>query len=202
MGIPDHLICLLRNLYVGLEATVRTRYGATDRFQIGKGVHEGCHPDYWTYMQTTSCKIPGWMKHKLKSGCGEKYQEPQICKWHHPNGIGQEELKNFLMKVIEEHEKAGLKLSIQTMKIMASGSISSWPVDEEPVETVRDFIFLGSKITSDGNCDHKNWMMLAPWKKSYGKLRQCIKEHRHCFADKCPYSQSYGFSSSHVWAEQ
>ena len=68
MGIPDHLTCLLRNLYVGLEATVRTRYGATDRFQIGKGVPEVCHPAYLTYMQTTPCKIPGWMKHKLESG--------------------------------------------------------------------------------------------------------------------------------------
>jgi len=60
------------------------------------------------------------------------------------------------MKVIEEHEKVGLKLSIQTIKIMAPGSISSWQVDEESVETVRDFIFLGSKITADGNCNHKN----------------------------------------------
>ena len=88
------------------------------------------------------------------------------------------------MKVIEEHEKAGLKLSIQTMKITASGSITSWQVDEESMETVRDFIFLGSKITADGDCSHENLTMVAPWKKSYDKLRQCIKKHRHCFADK------------------
>ena len=70
MGIPDHLNCLLRNLYAGQEATVRTGYGTTDWFQMGKGVHQGyiyCHPAYLTYMQSTSCKMPGWMKHKLKS---------------------------------------------------------------------------------------------------------------------------------------
>ena len=67
MEIPDHLICLLRNLYAGQEATIRTRHGKTDWFQIGKGVHEGCHPGYLTYMQSTSCEMPGWKKHKLES---------------------------------------------------------------------------------------------------------------------------------------
>ena len=68
MGIPDHLTCLLRNLYIGQEATVRTRHGATDGFQVGKGVHEVCcHPAYLTYMQSTSCETLGWMKHQLES---------------------------------------------------------------------------------------------------------------------------------------
>ena len=69
MGIPDHLTCLLRNLYAGQEATVRTGHGKTDYFQIGKGVRQGCmfHPAYLTYMQSTSCKIPDWLKHKLES---------------------------------------------------------------------------------------------------------------------------------------
>ena len=75
MGIPDHLTCLLRNLYAGQEATVRTGHGTTDWFQIGKGVRQAvyCHPAYLTYMQSTSCKMPGWMKHKLQD-CREEYQ--------------------------------------------------------------------------------------------------------------------------------
>ena len=110
----------------------------------------------------------------------------------------KEELKSLLMKVKEESEKVGLKLNTQKIKIMASGPITSWQIDGETVETVTDFIFLGSKITADGDCSHEI-KMLAPWKKSYDKPRQCIKNQRHHFGDKGPYSQSYGFSSSHVW---
>ena len=106
----------------------------------------------------------------------------------------EEELKSFLMKVKEESEKAGLKVNIQKTKIMASGPITSWQIDGETMETVTDFIFLGSKITVDGDCNHEI-KTLAPWKKSYDKPRQ----QRHNFADKCLSSQSCGFSSSHVW---
>ena len=77
---------------------------------------------------------------------------------------------------------------------MASGPITSWQIDGETTETVRDFIFLGSKITADGDCSHEIKKMLAPWKKSYDKTRQHIKKQRHYFANKGPYSQSYGFS--------
>ena len=98
------------------------------------------------------------------------------------------------MKVKEESENAGLKLNIQKGKIMASGSITSWKINGEKVKTVSDFIFLGSKITAGGDCKHDT----SPWKKSYDKPRQCIKNQRHHFADKCPYSQSYSFPSSHV----
>ena len=90
------------------------------------------------------------------------------------------------MKVKEESGKLGLKLNIQKTKIMASGPITSWEIDGETVETVSDFIFLGSKITAEGDCSHD-------------KPRQHIKKQRHCFADKSPSSQGYGFSSSHVW---
>ena len=109
----------------------------------------------------------------------------------------KEELKNFLMKVKEESEKAGLKLKIQKAKIMASGPIPSWQIDGETMETMRDFIFLGSKITVDGDCSHEN--TLAPWKKSYDQSVQHINNQRHYLANKVPCSQSYGFSSSHVW---
>ena len=102
------------------------------------------------------------------------------------------------MRVKEESKKAGLKLSIQKTKIMASSPITSWQIDGEEVETVTDFLFLGSIITVDGDCSHKI-KTFAPWKKNYDKPRQHIKKQRHYFADKGPYSQSYGFSNSLVW---
>ena len=110
----------------------------------------------------------------------------------------KEELKSLLMKVKEESEKAGLKINIQKTKIMASGPITSWQIDGETMETVTDFIVLGSKITADGDCSHEI-KRLAPWKKGYDQLRQCIKKQRCYFADKGLSSQSYGFSSSDGW---
>ena len=108
-----------------------------------------------------------------------------------------EELKSLLMKVKEENEKVGLKLNIQKTKIMTSSPITSWPIDGETMETVTGFIFLGSKFTADGDCSHEI-KTLAPW-KNYDKPRQHIKKQRHYLANKGPSSQSYGFSSSHVW---
>ena len=102
------------------------------------------------------------------------------------------------MKEKEESEKVGLKLNILKTEAMASSPITSWQIDGETVETVTGFIFLGSKMTADGDCSHEK-KMLAPWKKSYEQARQHIKKQRHYFANKGPSSQSYGFSSSHVW---
>ena len=98
-----------------------------------------------------------------------------------------EELKSFLIKMEEESEKAGLKLNIQKTKIMASSPITSWQIDGETMKTVTDFVFLGSKITADGDCSQEN-QMLTSWKKSYDKPRQCITKQRHYFADKGPSS--------------
>ena len=98
----------------------------------------------------------------------------------------------------EKREKAGLKLNIQETKIMASGPITSWQIDGETMETVSDFIFLGSKITADGDCSHEI-KTPAPWKKSYDKPKQHIKKQRHCFTNTGSSSQSYGFPSGHVW---
>ena len=98
------------------------------------------------------------------------------------------------MKVKEESEKVGLKLNIQKTKIMASSPVTSWQIDGEAMETVTDFIFLGSKITADGYCCHEI-KTLTPWKKSYDQPRQHIKKQRHYFTKKGPPSQSYGFSS-------
>ena len=103
------------------------------------------------------------------------------------------------MKVKQESEKAALKLNIQKTKIMILGPITSWQVNGETMETVTDFIFLGSKITADDDYSHKIKKTLAPWKKSYDQPRQYIKKQTHYFANKGPSSQRYGFSSSHVW---
>ena len=104
----------------------------------------------------------------------------------------EEELKSLLLKVKEESEKVGLKLNIQKTKIMASSSITSWEIDGETVETVLNFIFLGSKITADGDCSHEI-KTLIPWKESYDQPRQHIKKQRRYFANKGLSSQGYVF---------
>ena len=148
MGIPDHLTCLLRNLYAGQEATVRIGHGTTDWFQIGKGGHQGCilspclfnlHAEYI----------------RRNAGLDEAQARVKIARRNINNlkyaddttlmAEIEEELKSLLMKVNEESEKVGLKLYIQKTEIMAFGPITSWEIDGETVETVSDFIFLGSK---------------------------------------------------------
>ena len=103
------------------------------------------------------------------------------------------------MKVKEEREKVGLKLNIQKTKIMASGPITSWEIDRETVETVSDFIFLGSKITAVGDCSHEIKRHLLLGRKAMTKLESILKKQRCYFPNKGPSSQSCGFSSSHVW---
>ena len=150
------------------------------------------HPAYLTYMQSTSCE------------CHLDEAQAGINNLRHADDTtlmaeSVEKLKSFLMKVKvkEESEKVGLKLNIQKTKIMASGPITSWQIDGETRETVTDFILGGSKITAYDCSDEIK--TLAPWKKSYDQPRQHIKKQRHYFANKGPYSQSYVFSSSHVW---
>ena len=111
----------------------------------------------------------------------------------------EEELKSLLMKVKEESEKVGLKLNIQKTKIMASSPIISWEIDGETVETVADFIFLGSKITADGDCSQEIKRRLLLGRKVMTQPRQHIKKQRHYFAYKGSSSHGYGFSSGHVW---
>jgi len=110
----------------------------------------------------------------------------------------EEELKSLLMKVKEKNEKAGLKLNRQKTNIMASGPITSWQIEGDKMETVSNFIFLGSQINANSDRSHEI-KTLDPWKKSYDQPRQHTKKQRHHFANKGPSSQSYGFSSSHVW---
>ena len=106
----------------------------------------------------------------------------------------EEELKSLLMKVKEESEKVGLKFNIQKTKIMASGPITSWQIDGETTETVTNFIFLGSKITADSDCSHKIKRLSLLGRKAMTNLDSILKKERHYFANKCPSSQSYGFS--------
>ena len=114
----------------------------------------------------------------------------------------KEELKSLLMKVKKESEKVGLKFNIQKMKIMASGPITSWQIDGVTVETVADFIFLGSKITADGDCSHEIKRCLLLERKVMTNLDSILKKQRHYFANKGPSSQGYGFSSIHVWLQE
>ena len=111
----------------------------------------------------------------------------------------EEKLKSLLMKVKEESEKVGLKLNIQKTKIMASRPITSWEIDVETVETVSAFIFLGYKITADGDCSHEIKRRLLLVRKVMTNLDSILKRQRHYFANKGLSSQGYGFSSSHVW---
>ena len=178
MGISDHLICLLRNLYAGQEATVRTGHGAADCFQIRKWVRKAayCHPAYLTYMQSTSCKMLGRMKHKLHSRLlGEISITSDIADDTTLMAESKEELKSLLRKVKEESEKVGLKLNIQKTKIMAFSPITSWWIDGETMETVRDFIFGGSKITADGDCSHEIKSCLLLGRKAVTNLNSIFK---------------------------
>ena len=157
MGISDHLTCLLRNLYAGQEATVRTGQGATDWFQIRKGVCQGCilSPCLFNYMQSVSYEMPLWMKDKLESRLlGEmpiiRYTDVTTLK-----AKSEEERKSLLMKVKEESEKAGLKLNIQKSKIMASNPITSGQIENVTMETVTRLYFLGLQ-------SHSRWW-LQPW---------------------------------------
>ena len=158
MGIPDHLTCLLRNLYAGQEATVRTGPGTTDLFQIGKGVRQGCI--------LSPCLFNLHAEYIMRNAGLEEAQAGIKIAGRNINNLryaddttlmaeSEEDLKSLLVKVKEESKKAGLKLNIQITKIMASSPITSWQIDGETMETVTDFIFLGYKITADGDCNHE-----------------------------------------------
>ena len=108
----------------------------------------------------------------------------------------REELKSLLMKMKEESDKVGLKLNIQKTKIMASGPITSWQIDGE---TVTHLLLGGSKITEDGECSHEIKRHLLFGRKVMTNLESRLKKQRHCFANKGPFTQDYGFSSSHIW---
>ena len=147
MGIPDHLTCLLRNLYVGQEATVRTGHGTTEWFQMGKGVRQACilAPCLFNLYAEDIMRNAGL--DEAQAGIQTARRNTNNLRYADNSTLiaeSKEELKSLLMKVKEESEKLGLKLNIQKMKIMASGPITSWQIDGERVETVADFILGGS----------------------------------------------------------
>ena len=196
-GIPDHLTCLLRNLYAGQEATVRTRHGTADWFLIWKGVCQG-------YI-LLPCLFNLYAEYIMRNAgldeeqAGFKIAGRNIYRYVDDSTLvaeSKEELKILLMKVKEESEKIGLNLNIQKTKTMASFPITSWQIDGDTMETVTDFIFLGSKITADGDCSHEIKRFLL--RKVMSNLESILK-NRHYFAKKGPSSQSYVFSSGHVW---
>ena len=158
MGIPDHLTCLLRNLYAGQEATVRTGHGTTDWIQIGKGVHQGCILSPCLFNLYAEYIMRNPVLEEALAGikiAGRNINNLRYAEDTTLMAESEEELKSLLMKVKEESEKVGLKLNIQKMKIMACGPITSWQIDGETVETVADFILGGSKMTADGDCSHE-----------------------------------------------
>ena len=178
MEIPDHLTCLLRNLYAGQEATVRTGHGTTGWFQIGKGVLQGCilSPCLFNFYAEYIMRNTGLEEAQT----GIKIAGRNINNFRYADDTtlmaeSEEELKSLLMKVKEESEKVGLKLNIQKKKIMASGPITSWELDGETVETVSDFILGGSKITADGDCSHEIKTCLILGRKVMTNLDSILK---------------------------
>ena len=177
MGIPDLPTCLLRNLYAGQEATVRTGHEKTDCFQIRKGVHQGCI--------LSPCLFNLYAEYIMRNSGLDEAQAGIKISGRNINNLRcadnttlmaeSEELKSLLMKVKEESEKVSLKFNIQKTKIMASSPITSWQIDGETVETVRDYIVWGSKITADGDCSHEIKRCLLLGRKVMTKLDSILK---------------------------
>ena len=178
MGILDHLTCLLRNLYAGQGAIVRSGHGTTDWFQIRKGVHQG-------YI-SSPCLFNLYAEYIMRNvGLEEAQAEIKIAGRNINNlryaddttlmAGSEEELESLLMKVKKESEKVGLKLNIQKSKIMASGPITSWEIDGKTLETVSDLIFWGSKITADGDGSHEIKRRLLLGRKVMTNLDSILK---------------------------
>ena len=193
MVIPDHLTCLLRNLYAGQETTVSTGHGTTDWFHIGKGAHQGCI--------LSPCLFNLYAEYIMQNARLDEAQAGIKIAGRNINNLryaddttlmaeSEEEPKSLLMKVKEESEKVSLKLNIQKTMIMASGPITSWQIDGEKMETMKDFILGGPKITADGDCSHEIKRCLLLGRKVMTNLDN--------FINKSPSSESYSFSSSHV----
>ena len=178
MGIPEHLTCLLRNLYAGQESTVRTGCGTTDWFQIRRGVRQGC--------VLSPCLFNLYAEYIMRNAGLDEAQAGIKIAGRNINNLrytddttlraeSEEELKSLLMKVKEESEKVGLNLNIQKTEIMASGPITSWKIDGEEMETVTDFIFGGSKITADGDCSHEIKRCLLLGRKAMANRDSVLK---------------------------
>ena len=165
-----------------LELDMEQQIGSKMGKEYIKAIY--CHTAYLNYMQSTSCKMLGWMKHKLES---RLQGEISIISYADDTTLmaeSEEELKSLLMKVREESEKFGLKLNIQKTKIMASGPITSWQINGETMETVADFIFLGSNITADCDCSHEMKICLLLERKVVTNLDNILKSRDITFLTK------------------
>ena len=179
MGIPDHLTCLLRNLYAGQEATVRTGHGTMDCSKLGKEYNKAvfCHPAYLYNLYAEHIMQHAGLD---EAQVGIKIARRNINNLRYADDTtlmaeSEKELKSFLMKGKEESKKAGLNLSIQKTKIMASGPITSWRIGGETFETMTDFHFFGSKITADGDCSHEIKRCLLLGRKAMTNLDSILK---------------------------
>ena len=178
MGIQDNLTCFLRNLYAGQEATVRIRYGTTDWIQIGEGVCQGCMLSpclFNLYAVYIMCNVG-----LDEAQAGIKIARRNVYDFRYADDTTltaeyEEELKRLLISVKEESEKVGLKLNIQKTKIVASGPITSWQIDGETMETVTNFLVLGSKITANGDCSHEIKRRLLFGRKAMTNLDNILK---------------------------
>ena len=173
MDIKDHFTCLLRNLYAGQETTVRTRQGIMDWFQIGGCILLSC-------LFNLYAEYISWNAGLDEAQAGIKIARRNVNNPRYADDTiriaeSKEELKSLLMRVKEESEKAGLKINIQKTKIMASSPIVSWQIDGGTMETVRDFIFVGSKITADGDCSHEIKRCLLLGRKVMTNLDSMLK---------------------------
>ena len=149
MGVPDRLTCLLRNLHAGQEATIRTRHGTTDWFQIGKGVRQGCILSQCLFNLYAECFRRNARLDEAQAGIKIAVRKINNLRYAYGTTLmaeSEEELKSFLMKVKEVSDKAGLKFNIQKTKIMASGPITLWQIDGETLEIVREFIWGAPKL--------------------------------------------------------
>ena len=195
MGIPDHLTCLLRNLYAAQGAIVRIGHGTTDWFQIRKGVHQGCILSPRLFNLYAEYIMQNAWLNEAQAGIkivGRNINNPRYADDTTLRAESKEELKSLLMKVKEESEKVGLKVNIQKTKITASGPITSWQVDEETMETVKNII-LGAPESLQMVTAAMKLKDTCSLEERYDQPRQHIKKQRHYFANKGLSSQSYDF---------
>ena len=195
MGIPEHLICLLKNLYAGQETTVRTEHGTIDWFKTGKGVHQGSILSprlfnlFTEYIMQNECldEAQAGIKIARRNIKNLRYADDTTLMTE-----SEEEFKSLLMKV-KESEKVGLKFNIQKTKIMASSPITSWQIDGEKVEAVIGFIFLDSKVTVDGDCSHEIKRQLFLGRKAMKNLDSVLKSRGTALPKRSTYSKLWFF---------
>ena len=201
MGIKDHVTCLLRNLYAGKEATVRTEHGPTDWFQIGKGVRQGCILSPCLFNLYAEYIMRNVRLEEAEAGikiAGRNINNLRYADDTTLMAESEEEIKNLFIKLKEESENIGLTLNIQKTKIMASGPITLWEIDGETVEAVSDFIFGGYRITVYSDCNHEIKRSFLLGRKLMTKLHSILKSRDIALPKKVHVVKSM-VSSGHVW---